>query len=117
MLYNFCNTAKVRRHKTAFDILQIYANIKHESTKHSIKVVLFNLPPARRMIMAKRRVVVLCTNDGSCCPACPEIHTDDTADTSKQISITDDFGNTSQMSKDQFRLLITKAKAGEFDNI
>lgn len=67
--------------------------------------------------MAKRRIVLLCTDDGSCCPACPEIHVDDAAEAAKQISITDDFGNTSQMSKDQFHLLITKAKAGEFDKV
>ncbi len=71
----------------------------------------------RKLIMPKQRIAVLCSDDGSCCPACPEIHSDNTADVNKQISITDDFGNTSQMSKDQFRLLVSKAKAGEFDNV
>ena len=64
----------------------------------------------------KKPFVVLC-DDGWKCAACPEIYVQDDVAPEKQISITDDFGQTVSMSKDQFRVLVSKSKKGELDNI
>jgi hypothetical protein len=60
----------------------------------------------------KRSVLVLC-DDGWLCKGCPEIFVDDSAESLKQVSITDDFGQVVEMSKGQFQVLLKKAKKDE----
>jgi hypothetical protein len=50
-------------------------------------------------------------------PDCPEIFLDETIDPPKQISITDDFGHTIEMSKEQFRGFVEKARNGEMNRV
>ncbi|MDO8572491.1 MAG: hypothetical protein Q7S11_01825 [bacterium] len=60
----------------------------------------------------KQLVMTLC---GDKCDGCPQIFTDNTAESTKQVVVTDDFGNTIAMSKDQFRVLVKGSKEGKLD--
>ena len=61
----------------------------------------------------KRHVATLC--GPGCCPACPEVFVDENEAAEKQVSVTDDFGHSINMSKDQFRSLVDQSKAGTLD--
>lgn len=62
----------------------------------------------------KMSIVKLCQHQN---PDCPEIFLDSATDSAQQIIITDDFGQKVTMSRDQFRVLIAKAKLGQLDII
>ncbi|MDO8572489.1 MAG: hypothetical protein Q7S11_01815 [bacterium] len=62
--------------------------------------------------MSKKHLITLCPHED---PECPEVYLDDAADPGKQVVVTDDFGNTIAMSKDQFRVLVKGSKEGKLD--
>jgi len=63
---------------------------------------------------APKRTFHFCHSD-DCCPVVNE-H-DQSVPENKRLEITDDFGGSAKMSRDQFSQLVIAAKNGEFDEI
>lgn len=61
----------------------------------------------------KRHVTTLCKSLS--CDFCPEVFVDDSKESAKQISITDDFGNEVYMSKEQFSDFVQQSREGKLD--
>ena len=62
--------------------------------------------------MSEKHIATLCGGNSGCCPV---ISLSDTEPPEKQIKITDDFGVTISMSKQQFSSLIQQAKDGKLE--
>lgn len=60
------------------------------------------------------QVAVFC---GNCSCGCPELFLDHSADETRRVVLTDDFGQRVQMSLEQLTALVTDVKAGTLDHL
>jgi hypothetical protein len=54
---------------------------------------------------------------GSCSCGCPELFFDHSAEDSRRVVLTDDFGQRVQMSLEQLSALVTDVKSGTLDRL